>query len=508
MANFATSQEKDVAALRKEALSILGLDRPGFDEREEVGKKLLRRAFLDLSREYHPDKNNGDRGKYSKIREAYDLLTQGGVEEEFFCVSSGKDKHGSSVSLNKQNPSHFASKSDTGETKNSSAVVAESVVFLLCPLCNQPYKKGRPMRAHLQSDRHSLSDLTDPKLGDVVLQSMKGVHVEAKVLQSVAEPYSTVEDASTFAYVSVNVTGMKLLTETANVPTERNCFSTRGCSKRRKLITAHQGRLRAKKKAAAAAATIAIKSKKLLHPGLTACRDGDMESLKSLLENGQFEPLERHDSNGSSGIHWCSGSGHLAILKYLLDWCKIKRGVDSGELVKYRDTRSGRNSFHWAARNGQIAVCEWLVESFDVDLDSTTNDGTSAFHLAAWSGELEMCKWLVDNGGNPHIVNSFGCNAIHFACLAGNLAMCKWLHDEIHLDAFLVQLQGHHTLHKAAWAGHKDVCEWLQDLGVDPECKEVDKKGHTASRLAEIAGHVELSQWLVRRRKKVLPLKK
>ena len=117
---------------------------------------------------------------------------------------------------------------------------------------------------------------------------MKGVHVEAKVLQSVAEPYSTVEDASTFAYVSVNVTGMKLLTETANVPTERNCFSTRGCSKRRKLITAHQGRLRAKKKAAAAAATIAIKSKKLLHPGLTACRDGDMESLKSL-HTGSFQ---------------------------------------------------------------------------------------------------------------------------------------------------------------------------------------------------------------------------
>ena len=78
-----------------------------------------------------------------------------------------------------------------------------------------------------------------------------------------------------------------------------------------------------------------------------------------------------------------------------------------------------------------------------------------------------------------------------------------------HVQALcIVQLQGHHTLHKAAWAGHKDVCEWLQDLGVDPECKEVDKKGHTASRLAEIAGHVELSQWLVRRRKNELPLKK
>ena len=80
--------------------------------------------------------------------------------------------------------------------------------------------------------------------------------------------------------------------------------------------------------------------------------------------------------------------------------------------------------------------------------------------------------------------------------------MCKWLYEDLKLDVRLVQLQGHHTLHKAAWAGHKDVCAWLQDeIGIDPQSTVVDNKGHTASRLAEIAGHSELAEWLLRHNK-------
>jgi ankyrin repeat protein len=494
MATLST-EPPDRAAMRVEALAILGVT-------EEDDKKTIRQAFHTASRVHHPDRG-GDPETFLQYREAYDFLTSGTVNEEFFCVTGGKS--GSSVNLNRQNPALFSKVATPASTpSDDEGKHKETVVFVLCPLCNQPYKKGRPMRAHLQSDRHALSDVTTPKLGDVVLASLDGIHVEAKVVEAVVEPYSTTEDTASMTYVSVSVSGMKLLKSTA----EKDGRALSGGGRKgpngskRKCLSAHQGRLRAKKKAAAAAATVAIKSRKMLHPGLAACRDGELDVLKELLAAGSYNPLVVRDNNGSNGIHWCSGSGHLAVLQHLLEWCKEHHAVAPEVLVNQKDTRSGRNAFHWAARNGQLHLCEYLLVEYGMDLDCTTNDGTSAFHLAAWSGELIMCKWLVEKGGDPHIVNSFGCNAIHFACLAGNLEMCQWLHGSVHLDAFLVQLQGHHTLHKAAWAGHKDVCAWLQDtLGVDPESTAVDHKGHTASRLAEIAGHVELSIWLERHRR-------
>ena len=496
-ANAPSIGDGTIFEMQSKALQVLGLS-----EQDVNDDKKIRNAYLLKCRKYHPDKNNkiDNLGQckttYHNVKEAYDFLLSKNSTEEYFCVSS--DRNGSSVSFNKQNPSLFPSETKRCSRASTTAEKQDTITFLLCPLCNQPYKKGRPLRAHLQSNKHNLSDNTTPSLADVIKDALQGVHIEGKVVSS-AQPYSgkaNYVDSTT--HVAVTVTGMKRLKFHAE---NEDGARISGVSKRRKgELTVSQGKIRAKKKAAAAAATAAIRKKKLLHPGLAACRDGEIEKLKELLANDKFDIIRDVDNNGSNGIHWCAGSGYLNILKFLLDWCVTKYG--NASIIHYRDKRSGRNAFHWASRNGRIKVCQYLLETFDMDINSITNDGTSAFHLTAWAGEFEMCRWLVENKCDPHIINTFGCNAIHFACLAGNLKMCKWLCDDLKLDVRLVQLQGHHTLHKAAWAGHKDVCAWLQDeIGIDPLSNVVDNKGHTASRLAEIAGHSELAEWLLRHNK-------
>ena len=495
--------------MRLDALNILGLTENQDNEKE------IRQAYLLKSRIYHPDKrnrminnNNNNHEMFYIIKEAYEYLLSKNIMEEYFCVSS--DNNGSSVSFNKQNPSLFSNNNNNNNTNenvnnnenNNNTTnddVADdnnnsTVTFLLCPLCNQPFKKGRPLRAHLQSPKHDLSDSSTPSLANVIKDALQGISIEGKVVSS-TEPYSTTAtkglNQKTSTHVAVSIKGVrrlkfhpeKLVVLNSNgKKTNQNNNNQRGngVSKRRKgEITLHQGKIRAKKKAAAAAATMALRKKKILHPGLTACRDGDFQAVKELLNNGSYNVLDDIDNNGSNGIHWCAGSGYLDILKYLLNWCKIK--YDKDDIVHYRDKRSGRNAFHWASRNGRIHICQYLLDEYNMDINSITNDGTSAFHLTAWSGEFDMCKWLVANKCDPHIINIFGCNAIHFACLAGNLNMCKWLYQDLKLDVRLVQLQGHHTLHKAAWAGHKDICEWLQDdIGIDPMSNVMDNKGHTA----------------------------
>ena len=91
------------------------------------------------------------------------------------------DRHGSSVSFNKQNPSLFSFETKRHSNLRTTAEGHDTITFLLCPLCNQPYKKGRPLRAHLQSKKHSLSDNTIPSLADVIKDALQGVQIEGKL---------------------------------------------------------------------------------------------------------------------------------------------------------------------------------------------------------------------------------------------------------------------------------------------------------------------------------------
>ena len=271
-----------------------------------------------------------------------------------------------------------------------------------------------------------------------------------------------------------------------------------------------------------------------LSKGLTACRDGDLITVREMLASGELDPVTERGKHDSSAIHWAAGSGHADIVCCLLDFercggdrdddagsnnisdrggdgsscdgLRIGKSLDGGPhvLLNQRDKRSGRTAVHWAARNGHAALLEMLAVRYKsaVNLDVATFDGTTPFQLAAWAGHKEVCELLLRLGAcTPGHVNSYGCNALHFACIAGREDMCRWLHSEAcNVSARVVQRQGHTALHKAAWAGSHAICAWLQvEVGLDPGCVREDVKGHTAADIARIAGHTALAKELLSR---------
>eukprot|EP00930_Biecheleria_cincta_P028629 TRINITY_DN19980_c0_g1_i1.p1 TRINITY_DN19980_c0_g1~~TRINITY_DN19980_c0_g1_i1.p1 ORF type:complete len:929 (+),score=169.34 TRINITY_DN19980_c0_g1_i1:82-2868(+) len=225
-------------------------------------------------------------------------------------------------------------------------------------------------------------------------------------------------------------------------------------------------------------------------PGLAACQRGDTAALEQQLQQG-WNPVTTVDRFGSPGLHWAASGGYLDVCKLLVEW-----RADPGQ----QDKKSGRCALHWAARQGHLELCKWLCTSEGQVVDTLTKDSTTALQLAAWGGFIQVAEWLVEQGANLDHLNKYVCTAIHFASLNGQLEMTKWLHQK-GLSLTLGNQQDHHALHKAAYGGHKDLCLWLQDeMGIDREAVEPDKRGQTSVDLARKAGHEELANWLMRHR--------
>mmetsp|Transcript_23811 Transcript_23811/g.42357 ORF Transcript_23811/g.42357 Transcript_23811/m.42357 type:complete len:284 (-) Transcript_23811:156-1007(-) len=196
-------------------------------------------------------------------------------------------------------------------------------------------------------------------------------------------------------------------------------------------------------------------ARELPHPGLTAARDGDVETLKALILQG-WDPLSAGslDRHGASALDWAAGNGHLHCLIELLP------------LVGRRQVcrRDGRGPAHWAARCGHANVLTYLLEQRATGAehaDVPTGDGSTMLMLAAFGGHLDVADVLVNRfGAQIAKVNAWGCDAAHFAAMGGNVEICKWLHV-LGLIFSRPQSKGHTALHKAADRGSAAVLRWL-----------------------------------------------
>ncbi len=68
--------------------------------------------------------------------------------------------------------------------------------------------------------------------------------------------------------------------------------------------------------------------------GMSACRRGDLVTLRQLVNAGSWDPHNALDKYGSSALMWAAGSGHLRICKFLVDECC----VDINELKVLKST--------------------------------------------------------------------------------------------------------------------------------------------------------------------------
>jgi len=230
-------------------------------------------------------------------------------------------------------------------------------------------------------------------------------------------------------------------------------------------------------------------AKRKMAAGLEAARDGDLSRIKSLVEEGGWDPKTSFDRHGSSALLWAAGGGHLQVCQYLVDRCNVP--------VDLAQKRDGRNAMHWACRNGRIGVCRWLHKR-GVSVNLPTKDGTAPLHWAVWKRHVEVCRWLVEEAkADLHVKNSFGCNAMQWAAMSGDLKVAKWLVGK-GLNPGILNTNGHSALHKAAVKGQEEICRWLlsHEVGLGLLHLMADKEGNTPARMAELEGHKKLARYL------------
>jgi ankyrin repeat protein len=242
--------------------------------------------------------------------------------------------------------------------------------------------------------------------------------------------------------------------------------------------------------------------KRLCHPGLDACRCGDLSTLRHYVEKEGWNPIQCRDRNGSSGMLWAAGGGHLECLKYLIVHC----GMDPRcEQQRGRRGYAGRTVLHWAARNGHLECVRHLLEACKMAVDAPSEDGTTPFHLAVWQNHIGVCHYLVQQGACPELCNSYGCNAVLWAgqgpCVG--VEMMELL-SKLRVDFNIFNENGQGVLHKAAQRGKLDVCQWLMKankLGsgvhLSKHFQPTKTEQSTPSELATYAGNEELARWLI-----------
>ena len=243
-----------------------------------------------------------------------------------------------------------------------------------------------------------------------------------------------------------------------------------------------------------------IQSKVSCDDPFECIRKGSFSGLMQAVQNG-YNPCTDVDRRGASPLMWAAGSGHLQIVKYLVE----SYSCDPNQPQRGKRSFSGRTALHWAARNGHIAVVKYLLDECSIDLEAATIDGTTAFCWATWQGHLEIMELLFTKGCNIHTTNSFGCNAVLW-CAQGKGEVCalQWLKTK-NCNLTLLNSNGHGVLHKAAQRNWRLGCEWFFEnviLSLNPEASinlvGPDTEGYCPSDLAGMEGYEDLGRWLAR----------
>mgnify|MGYP002518656156 FL=1 len=177
---------------------------------------------------------------------------------------------------------------------------------------------------------------------------------------------------------------------------------------------------------------------------IKACKDGDLDTVKKLIENGANVNAKNH--YGWTALIEASMSGHLKIVQYLVELEKDKKvDIDAkdndgstaliwasrdghSETVKYllekgacinAKNDSGNTALIEASYSGNLETVQYILAEVKkgkkVDIDAKNNDGFSALMFASSSGHSKMVDCLITNDADVNIENKYGQTALDLA---------------------------------------------------------------------------------------------
>lgn len=187
-----------------------------------------------------------------------------------------------------------------------------------------------------------------------------------------------------------------------------------------------------------------------LTPLQSACKHGQSEIVKRLLENGADVQGNRNSVDRPLKVA-CS-NGHLEVVKLLV----ATKGVDVNELSHWR----GETALRVACRNGHLEIVKCLVDS-GARFKADCNENGAPLHQACVGGHLDIVKWLVWKGDDVHAKDRSGDTPLHSACRGGGLNVVQWLVVEKGADVHAESKNGSTPLQRALEFKRRQTFEWL-----------------------------------------------
>ena len=245
----------------------------------------------------------------------------------------------------------------------------------------------------------------------------------------------------------------------------------------------------------------------------TACRVGDLERVRQLIQDGQ--DVNRYNGYGTTPLMEAAHNGHDQVVHVL-----IRAGAD----VNGKDNNK-QTALHKASGRGHSSVVETLTEA-GANLNVQDVDGVTPLMRAAEQGRDNVVVELIRAGADVNGKSNYKQTALHLASSKGHSSVVKTLaeaganlneHDEWGTPLMRAAEEGHYNvvveliragadvnskgikrtaLHKASSNGHSSVVKTLAHAGAN--VNELDWMGMTPLMRAVKQGHANVVVELIR----------
>ncbi len=161
-----------------------------------------------------------------------------------------------------------------------------------------------------------------------------------------------------------------------------------------------------------------------------AVKQGDLATIKTMVENGQNIEAKDNANLGQTALGWAAFIGYPDVVDYLI--------ANNADLMA-TDKADVSNALKSAGLGKNVVVFDTLYKKLKdkVDLNNQSNDtqGETILIVAASNNRVDIVKYLLDHGAKTDLVTTekntshpaYNQSAFSFACTKGNVETVKIL---------------------------------------------------------------------------------
>ncbi|KAF3333091.1 Ankyrin repeat, PH and SEC7 domain containing protein secG [Carex littledalei] len=110
-----------------------------------------------------------------------------------------------------------------------------------------------------------------------------------------------------------------------------------------------------------------------------------------------------------------ASSGNLGMVKLIGEGISEKKKERIGEMINCLVGKDGNGVLHNAAGRGYAEICEYLIEKFNVNVNSVSQSGKTPIGFAANFGNPNVIEYLIKRGANLNMQDANGFTPLHDA---------------------------------------------------------------------------------------------